>query len=229
MSRAAPLVVVQARVGSTRLPNKVLTDLCGHAVLTWLLGRIRRARLITGVVVATTTAPEDDAIEQHCRSLGIDVHRGAVDDVLGRYVQVAEATGAEALVRVSADSPLLDHHAVDTVVAAYREGAAELVQNHRPADWPIGTAIEVFPLETLLRIQAAAREPSDREHVTLYAYLHPEEFAIEHVPAPPQLRAPALRLCVDTAEDMEAIRELCRKHGSRLDVTLETIVAGSAS
>jgi spore coat polysaccharide biosynthesis protein SpsF (cytidylyltransferase family) len=227
MTRPLPLVIVQARVGSSRLPGKVLADLCGRPLLAWLLQRIRGAELTAGVVVATTVAREDDAIERLGQELRVPVHRGPVDDVLSRFRDVAAAAGAEAIARVSADSPLLDANAVDIVTRAYLASGADLVQNHRPADWPVGTAVEVLTTATLLRLDQSARSPSEREHVTIYAYEHPGEFTSEHVPAPATLRAPALRLCVDTPADLERVRSICENVDGALDLPLEAIVASA--
>lgn len=223
--RARPLLIVQARVGSTRLPGKVLADLCGRPLLAWLLERIRDSELITGVLVATTNQPEDDAVVGISTGLGIDVYRGSRDDVLGRFAGAADAAGALDVARVSADSPLLDAATVDTVVDAYLAGSSDIVQNHRPSDWPIGTAVEVFSRSVLGELDAAAHAPTDREHVTTYAYAHPELFEITHVRAPAFLHAPSIRLCVDTPEDMERMRAICERFGGRVDLELRDVLA----
>src|SRR5471032_325128 len=99
--RPRPLLVVQARMGSARLPGKVLADLCGRPVLAWLLERVRQAELITDVLVATTRDTDDDAVASLCDALGVAVYRGSRDDVLGRFAAAADAHGAECVARVS--------------------------------------------------------------------------------------------------------------------------------
>jgi spore coat polysaccharide biosynthesis protein SpsF len=227
MTRVLPLVVVQARMGSSKLPGKVLADLCGRPVLTWLLERLRGAELVSGIVVATTITEGDDAIVRLCSELGVPVHRGPVDDVLRRFCDAATANGAEAIARVSADSPLLHRSVVDAVSRAYLASNADIVQNHRPADWPVGTAVEVLSTQTLFRLDLAARSSSDREHVTIYAYEHPEEFTHQHVTAPPALHAPSLRLCIDTPDDLERVRSICGYAGGDLDLPLEAFVTAA--
>ena len=220
-----PLVVVQARTGSRRLPAKVLADLCGRPVLSWLLERLAASRTTGGTVVATTTISGDDAIAQLCAAHGVRVVRGHPTDVLARFNEVLDQTGAVAVVRVSADSPFIDAEAVDLVVRDFKRGGAELVQNHRTPGWPVGTAVEVLTSECLRRLDQAASDPRVREHVTLYAYENPDEFRIRHVPAPPALRAPQLRLHVDTVDDLEWVRTICSAFGPRRDFGLIDIVA----
>ena len=196
-------------MGSSRLPGKVLADICGAPLLGWLLERIQRSDLIRDVVVATTTSPSDDAIEALCREMGVGVFRGDETDVLRRMVDAAHSVDAGVVVRISADSPLIGPDVLDVVLAAFSGDDGEIVQNHRPAQWPVGTAVEAMTTTTLEQIESLATTPDHREHVTLYAYEHPDEFRISFVPPPPGCAAPDLRLCVDTAEDLESVRAIC--------------------
>jgi spore coat polysaccharide biosynthesis protein SpsF len=220
-----PLVVVQARSGSRRLPGKVLADLGGRPLLASLLERLGQSRRTAGIVVATTTDLDDDAVADLSEAQGAQVVRGHPTDVLTRFISVLDKTGTGALVRISADSPFLDATALDTVVADFERGGAELVENHRTAGWPIGTAVEVVTAECLRRIDSEAKDPAVREHVTLYAYEHDDGFEIRHVPAPPELQAPDLRLCVDTAEDLEQARRIYAAFEPRHDFELVDVVA----
>jgi spore coat polysaccharide biosynthesis protein SpsF len=189
-------------------------------LLGWLLERLRGAELIQGVLVATTTAAQDDAIAELCDRLGTDCFRGHPTDVLQRYVGAASVADAESLVRVSADSPLLDGATVDRVVAAFAHCGEDIVQNHRPADWPHGTAVEVLSTRTLRRLDHLATSERHREHVTLYAYDHPEEITTRHVPPPPELVDVSFDVCVDTAQDLERVRGLCDRFRCRVTVPL---------
>jgi spore coat polysaccharide biosynthesis protein SpsF (cytidylyltransferase family) len=218
-------VLVQARTGSARLPRKVLADLGGRPLLAWLLERLRTSCLASEVVVLTTTAPEDEAVVALAASEGVAALRGHPTDVLRRYAEAVGARGDAALVRVSGDSPLLDGATVDMVIARFLEGDADLVANHREPGWPIGTAVEVLTADCLRRMDIEASDPAHREHVTPYAYEHPGDLAIEHVSAPPELTAPELRLCVDTAADLERVRALCAAFAPRRDFSVAEIVA----
>jgi spore coat polysaccharide biosynthesis protein SpsF len=220
-----PWLIIQARMSSARLPGKVLADLCGRPLLAWLLTRTSQAELLEGVMVATTSSPEDAPISDLCRSLGIPVFRGDREDVLGRFAAAADSVAAASIARVSADSPLLDESVINRVVGAALHSSADIVQNHRPPAWPFGTAVEVFSRETLNELDKLAASPEYREHVTLFAYRHPARFKVEHVAPPPELRAPSLRLCVDTPEDLRHVRAICQGFGGDSSVSLEAIVA----
>lgn len=220
-----PIVVVQARIGSRRLPGKVLADVCGRPLLARLLERLATTRLAAGLVVATSARGVDDPVAGLCAGLGVDVVRGPEDDVLARFVQAADATGAPALARLSADSPLLDGAVVDRVVADFLRGGAELVENHTRAGWPVGTAVEVLTATALRRLDREATEPQHREHVTLFAYDHPGRFSVRYVEPPPELRRPSLRLCVDTAADLERVREIFSRFAPRASFGLDEVLA----
>jgi spore coat polysaccharide biosynthesis protein SpsF len=150
--------------------------------------------------------------------------RGHPTDVLTRFVDVLDRTGATAIVRISADSPFIDAETVDTLVDDFGAGGAELVQNHRSPGWPIGTAVEVMTADCLRRLAAQTQDERVREHVTLYAYERPDLFRIRHVPPPPDLAAPILRLCVDTAEDLESARRIWAAFEARSHFTLADVV-----
>lgn len=222
--RSVP-VLVQARMASERLPGKVLADLGGQPVLALLLERLRASRTTSEVVVLTTTDPADDDVAALVEELGNPVVRGHPTDVLARYASAVSARGDRALVRVSGDSPLLDGATVDAVVEDFSRGGAEIVANHRRGDWPFGTAVEALSADVLARLNRVARAPEHREHVTLYAYDNRGEFSIRHVPAPPSSAAPELRLCVDTAEDLERVRAICAHFAPRRDMSVAEIVA----
>ncbi len=225
MSAPAPTtVIVQARMGSTRLPGKILRDLCGRPMLAWLVDRVRRSRCASEVVIATTTDSEDDATEVLAAQLGVRCFRGHPTDVLDRIAAAAAAAGAETIARVSGDSPFLDPTPVDSVIETFFDTNCELAENHRTPGWPIGTAVEALSRETLDRIAASATEPSHREHVTLYAYESAEPIRVEHVPVPRAVIAPDLRLCVDTPADFVRAERIARGLGPGDDFSLAQIV-----
>lgn len=211
-------------MGSERLPGKVLADLCGTPVLAWLLDRLGRSER-AGLMVATTTEPGDDAVAELCEERDVDVFRGHPTDVLARFSAAVEWAGAETIARVSADSPFVDHRVADTVIDAFESGEVDIAQNHRPAGWPLGTAVEVFSRPCLTRLDREARDPRHREHVTLYAYENPDDFRIRHVPPPAAVKAPELRICLDTAEDLERLRGICAALGGGREFSLDEVVA----
>jgi spore coat polysaccharide biosynthesis protein SpsF len=197
--------VIQARLGSSRLPGKVLREIEGRPLLGYVLERLDRCSELDERVVATTTLTEDDAVAGFCAERAVRCHRGSSDDVLGRVLGAAEEVGADAVVRVSGDSPLLDPELVDTVVSLLRHGDADAVTNVFPRSYPPGQSVEALRVGALRAIAAEAGE-DEREHVTTYLYRHPERFAIENVLRPQPLTEP--HLAVDTAGDLERVRAL---------------------
>jgi spore coat polysaccharide biosynthesis protein SpsF len=197
-------VVVQARMSSARLPGKVLMPLAGRPLLGWLLERLGRVRCGTGraalpIVLATSEAPDDDAVAELAASLSVHCHRGSLDDVALRLYEAAESAGFEAFVRASADSPFLDPRLVEEAHDLYARGESDLVSNVFPRSFPKGQSVELIRLEAMREILAATNDPEDREHVTRYAYANPGRFRITGFSAArPQ---PGLQLSIDTPED----------------------------
>ena len=186
MSRT--VAVVQARLGSQRLPGKVLLPLGDRTVLDWVLHRLGRATLVDEVVVATSDQPDDDPLAAHVESAGVAVFRGDLHDVLSRCRGAAESRAATTVERVTADCPLLDPDAVDAVVRAHRETGADFTANRLPPPhhrtWPIGLDVEVATIEALRRADDEATEPAHREHVMPYLYAGPGDFDVHVVECP---------------------------------------------
>ena len=201
--------IIQARMGSTRLPGKVLEDLAGRPVLGWCIERLRRASSLDGVVVATSTLPADDAVAALCERLGCRVFRGSENDVLARYAHAASAAGWEHVVRVTADCPFVDPQLVDALVAAYLQSRADYASNCTVGErtYPIGLDLEVFSAAQLQRIHGLASLPYDREHVTPYFYTHPAQFELLGVPSE-DVDHSQHRWVIDTPQDLAFARAL---------------------
>lgn len=204
------VAIVQARMGSTRLPGKVLRPVAGKPLLWHVLYRLTRCRTLDWIVVATSDNPRDDAIEAFCRNEKIDVVRGPEDNVLERFRLAAEQTEADVIVRVSADAPFIDpqfvDHLVKTLVAA--EGDYVLVE---PGAQCAHEGVDPFSRRALDRLVAeAADDPVAREHVSGYFKAHPDFVRIVHAASDPRLARSGGRLTIDTPDDLafiEAIHE----------------------
>lgn len=168
MSAPRIVIICQARLGSTRLPKKVLLPLAGQPLLIRFLERVSRARLAHKVVVATTTEPADDQLCQLSSEAGYDVYRGHPHDLLDRHLKTAQAFGADVIVKIPSDCPLIDPTVIDTVIASYlaHHGAVDYVSNLHPGSWPDGNDVEVMSVKILERAWYAARKPYEREHTT---------------------------------------------------------------
>ena len=172
------VTVVQARTGSTRLPNKVLRPLAGAPLLLRMVERVRAARLAGLVVVATTTAPDDDPIVDLCRAAGLDCFRGDPLDLLDRHYQAGLAYGATAVVKIPSDCPLIDPAVIDRVLGHFLDhpGAFDFVSNLHPASYPDGNDVEVMTLDALATAWREATRPLEREHTTPYLWENPSRF-----------------------------------------------------
>lgn len=158
--------VVQARMGSQRLPGKVLTPLAGRPLLEWLLERLEHAQTLEAIVVATSDEAEDDAVAAFAAARDVACHRGPLADVAGRVLGAARAHGLDAIVRVNGDSPLLDQRLIDRGVRLLAESGADLVTNVRPRTFPPGQSVEVVLADALELAHAHDSSDEDREHVT---------------------------------------------------------------
>ncbi|HNI57603.1 MAG TPA: glycosyltransferase family protein [Elusimicrobiota bacterium] len=205
------VAVVQARMGSTRLPGKVLRPLGSRTVLGQVLARLARAPGIDRVVVATTAAASDDPVVAEAERNGATVVRGSEEDVLSRYALAARESGADVVVRVTSDCPLLDGGLVGTLVAAFHAARAagrplDYLSNTVVRSYPRGLDAEVFTRTALERAHAEARTPSQREHVTPFFYQNPALFMLEQYVRMPDLSA--LRWTLDTPEDWDLLSRL---------------------
>jgi spore coat polysaccharide biosynthesis protein SpsF len=218
------IAIVQARMGSTRLPGKVLAPALGRPLLAIMLDRLSGFAEIDGVVVATTVLERDDQIADVAHDLGVEVFRGSEEDVLGRFAGAAEQAGAATVIRLTADCPLIVPEAITAVTAALADGDADLATNAPPAGrtWPDGFDAEAFSREALDRLDAVATAPGDREHVTLGFHVRPE-FTVRKVDLPQDLGS--LRLTVDTAEDLELVRRILELLGDGPSGMAEVLAA----
>jgi spore coat polysaccharide biosynthesis protein SpsF len=198
---AAPrvLAVLQARQSSTRLPGKVLLPVLGEPMLARQIERIRRARRLDGLVVATTDQPEDEAIAALCAGLGVDCFRGALADVLDRFYQAARTRSPEHVVRLTGDCPLSDPALVDAAVALHLAGGFDYSGNAVERSYPDGLDVEVFTFALLERAWREAATPHEREHVTPYMYAGGHGFRLGVLRD--TLDRSALRWTVDRPED----------------------------
>ncbi len=214
----SPVVaIIQARMGSTRLPGKVLADIEGQPMLAWVVERARRARKVERTVVATTTDAGDDPVVALCAARGYACTRGHPTDVLDRYLQAAREAGAQVVVRITADCPLIDPEVVDRTVEAFLAAwpGVDYASNRIVRTYPIGLDVEVVRREALERAAVEAREPYQREHVTPYLYESPGRFRVVSVEAEDDYGH--LRWTVDTPEDLAFVRQVYRRFGGRAD------------
>ena len=203
------VAIIQARMGSTRLPGKVLKDLGGQTMLGCVINRLRRSQLIDELLVATTDLRSDDPIAAECRRCSVPVSRGDEKDVLDRYLRAAQLSKAEVVVRITADCPLIDPQVTDKVIKGFLDALPDYASNTLERSYPRGLDTEVFSFGALALASKQAHEPYEREHVTPYIYQHPKEFRLLSVRGSDDYSAH--RWTVDTPEDLEFLRSVYSK------------------
>jgi glutamate-1-semialdehyde 2,1-aminomutase/spore coat polysaccharide biosynthesis protein SpsF len=212
-SEGPVVAIIQARMGSSRLPGKSLADIEGRPMLWHVIQRAKRATLVDRVVVATSTSPADDAIEKMCREIGVPCYRGSENDVLDRFYSAARAEKASQVVRITADCPLIDPQVIDRVVRRFQRGDLDYASNAMVRSYPDGLDTEIFLFSALERAWHEAGKSSEREHVT--PYLRSDKFRTANVENSQTSLYQHYRWTVDEVEDMEFIRAVYKAFRGR--------------
>ncbi|MFH0883560.1 MAG: acylneuraminate cytidylyltransferase [bacterium] len=206
-------VIVAARMGSSRLPGKVMRPLGDLPMLEFLLLRLQRSHLADKEVLATTEKPEDDSLVSLAERIGVPVYRGSERDVTGRYLDAADWAGAEYVARVTGDCPLVDAKIVDDVIE-WGNGLSPFDLLTTKGHYPVGLDVEIFSVEKLRnRAKRGLLDEEDREHVTLHFYKHPDLFRVVTIEPPEALSLVEGVFTVDTESDYQRMRGIVRDGG----------------
>ena len=203
------IAIVQARMGSERLPGKSLKKICGIPMLEHIINRISTSRKIHNIIIATSDNVKDHPIINLSRKLSIPYYAGSEDDVLNRFIGAAESVSADVVVRICGDNPLIDISYLDKMINSHLSKKAEYTYNCSPI--PIGTAGEVINFDVLKKLKSIAKDKRYREHVTTYILDHLDEFNVNCTKPPLYLEGKTFRFTVDTEEDLSLIRKIYRK------------------
>lgn len=222
MTGGAVGIIIQARMGSTRLPGKVLMQVGARVLLGQILARLRFLRSPALPVIATTLEKRDDAVELFCKENGVACFRGSEGDVLDRYYRCAKQYRFGQIVRLTGDNPFPDMEELDRLIALHLEGGAAF--SHSFPALPIGVGCEIFTMAALEESWREGKAPHHREHVDEYLLEHPERFATLQLPPVPAKARPEIRLTVDTEADY---RKACYivAHAAESYVTTEAAIA----
>jgi len=202
------IAIVQARVGSTRLPGKILKSIKGKVVLDYVFERLKLCKNINDLVLATTIKKKDDVLEEYSQNRGITYFRGNENDVLNRYYHAAKKYGGDIIVRITSDCPLIDPNVVDRVIRKHIDNPVDYTSNTLQRTYPRGLDAEVFGFNALEVSYRNANKKYQREHVTPYMWEQTDKFKIQNVEAKGKLKRPDLRLTLDTLEDFELIKKI---------------------
>lgn len=203
------VAIIQARMGSSRLPNKVMLEICEKPVLWHVVNRTSNSRRIDKIVVATSEAIGNDLIREYCAENGIECTSGSENDVLDRYYKALEHINIEdddLVVRITADCPLIDPVVIDKVIERHIDTNSDYTSNCIEPTFPDGLDCEVFKASVLKKAWKEAKLKSEREHVTLYIRNHPEKFGIENYKGDKDLSN--FRWTLDEDEDFQLIKEI---------------------
>ncbi len=204
--------IVQARMGSTRLPGKVDMCVIDKTILGHVIDRLKQSNELDEIIVATSVKDQDKRVLEIAEEEDVNTYRGSETDVLSRYIEAAEKFGVDIVVRVTADCPLIDPVTIDELIREFLNSGE--VDYMRLEGYPRGLETGMCTLETLKKVDRLVREdPKEdqyREHVTLYIYRNPEEFNIGIKKAPDEMRRD-YRLCVDEKKDFELVEEIYRR------------------
>jgi spore coat polysaccharide biosynthesis protein SpsF len=200
------VAIIQARMGSTRLPGKVLKEVLDKPLLEYLLERVKRSKLIDEIVVATTLKKSDDPIVDLCKKMLLPFYRGSEDNVLSRFYEAAQKFNANVIVRLTSDCPITDPKVVDKVIQYYLEhyDQYQYVSNTLKRTYPRGLDTEVFSLEALIESYQNGKTKSEQEHVTSYILNHPNKFKTANIMYKEDQSQH--RWTVDTPEDFELVK-----------------------
>ena len=210
------VAIIQARMGSTRFPKKVLMPILEKEMLWHIINRLKKSNFLDEVVIATTKSEEDKQILRFTDSVGIKSFAGSEEDVLDRYYQATKKFRANTIVRITADCPLIDPMIIDKALELFYEEDFDYVSNYiidehgiRKPTYPDGLDVEVFSFFALEKAWREGRKPSEREHVTPYIWSHPKIFKIGSIQNERDLSH--FRWTVDYPEDLEFVREIYKR------------------
>lgn len=198
-------IIIQARMASTRLPNKIMLNLGGKPILWHVVERCKKAN-VNKVIIATSTNSENDVIEKFCAINNCPCFRGSEEDVLSRYYECAKEFNLDIILRVTSDCPLIAPEVLNEAIEKFEKENVDYLSNAAKRSYPRGLDTEIFSFIALEKAHKLATEKSQREHVTSFIYNNPKLFKISHLIAEGILRRPDLRLTIDTPEDLKLLR-----------------------
>lgn len=224
------VATVEARMGSSRLPGKVMKEILGKPILQIVVERASKSKLLNEVIVATTKNPRDDAIVEMCKKNNILYYRGSEDDVLDRVLNAAKSRNADIIVELISDNPLVDHEVVDQTIQFYLDNKYDYVSNFiQKITFPTGIGAQVFSTDLLEEVSTLTNDLKDpeytknRENVTWYIYHHKEKYKIGNLEANGMFRNPTIRFDLDNPEDFEFIKKIYENFNS-LSVSLKEVL-----
>ena len=214
--------IVQARCGSTRLPEKVFALIDGKPLIWHVVMRLKQAKKVDEIIIATTDNARDDVIETWCRENNVLCFRGNEDDVLNRYYEASRHFPSDVVVRITADDPFKEPKVIDEVIDTLLDGDYDLVTNNFPPSFPEGLDCEAFYFKVLEEMEKKSEDSFEREHVTQYVYRNPDKYKIGNVACEKQLSH--YRWTIDNIEDLQMVNAIYEKRHGQGTLLMEEIL-----
>ncbi len=222
------VIVVQARMSSTRLPGKILKPILGKSLLSRMIERLQMIRHTATIVIATSDAEQDDIIETEATAIGVPCFRGSLNNCLDRHYQAGKKYDADVVIKIPSDCPLIDPRIIDLVLDYYfeHEGEYDFVNNLHPATWPDGNDVEIMTMACIEKAWKEASRPLELEHTTPYIWENPDKFRIANIAWPSGLDySMSHRFTIDYPEDYEFINRVFEElYAQKPDFSCEDIL-----
>jgi len=214
---------IQARMASSRLPKKVITPIEGRPMISIIIDSLNSSQLITKNIVLTSNEKTDDPFVDLLKSRNIDFLRASQEDVIERYYLAAKKENADLIVRITGDCPLVDPAIVDEVISQTIEHSADYCSNVGDRTFPRGYDVEVFTFEVLEKMYNEVTDPIEREYVTIHIRKNPNLYKIHNVSS--KFNHPEWRVCVDTSEDLELIKEIFKHYKNKKQISYNDVIS----
>ena len=217
--------IIAARISSSRLPGKVMLKLGNKIILRHMIDRMKVAKKLDNIVVATSLNPNDDVLYEYCRQNSIDCYRGDENDLIDRYYTISKKINCDVIARFGADCPLIDPKIIDKVITIYLENDFDFVSNHGPPPktYPEGMTLDVYSANILCEAFHDAKKPSEREHISPFFWNNPKRYRLHRVDYHTDISK--YRLSLDYSEDFELIQIIFKKlYNENVIFSLEEII-----
>ncbi len=210
-------IILQARMGSTRLPGKVMRLLAGKPMIQWIIERLRNCKKSNLLILATTSLEQDDPLVALSKKLGVDVFRGSGEDVLDRYYQCAKTSHLDDIIRATGDNPFVDPEECDRLVDFYFDQGLDYAcfSTDQKEGYPVGIGTEIFSFSVLEKSWQEGQSSHHREHVNEYILENRSLFRQGRMPAPPEKYAPEITLTVDIEEQFQIAENIYKAYFNR--------------
>jgi len=198
------VAIIQARLGSTRLPYKMMLSLHGKPIIEWVIKRVQKSKLLDDIIVAIPISEDNDVLAKYITELGVKVFRGSESNVLNRFYEAVKNEDATQIVRICADNPLIDGNEIDNLITFYRENSCDYVYNHIPRDnlYPDGLGAEIISFDLLKHLNEIVTSQHHKEHCLSYIWDNKDKFTIKTFdPLDKELHHPNMKFDVDTFDD----------------------------